>query len=87
MISLLERRLPSLDYIMIDTPGQIEAFTYSAGGGMMCSLLGSTLPCVVCYVLDTPRCVSPTTFMSNMVYASSVLYKTQLPMCMVFNKV
>lgn len=33
------------------------------------------------------RCNSPTTFMSNMLYASSVLYKSSLPMVIVFNKV
>ena len=38
------------------------------------------------YVTDTPRSSSPTTFMSNMLYASSVLYKSQLPMICVFNK-
>ena len=38
------------------------------------------------YITDTPRCTSPTTFMSNMLYASSVLYKSQLPMICVFNK-
>lgn len=36
--------------------------------------------------MDTPRCQSPTTFMSNMLYASSVLYKSELPMVVVFNK-
>lgn len=76
-----------LDYIFIDTPGQIETFTWSAGGQIILELLASSFPTVIMYVTDTPRCNNPTTFMSNMLYASSVLYKSQLPMIIAFNKV
>ena len=49
-------------------------------------LLATAFPTVILYVVDTPRCVSPTTFMSNMLYACSVLYKSQLPLICAFNK-
>ena len=75
-----------LDYVFIDTPGQIEVFTWSAGGQIIHELLASSFPTVILYVVDTPRCVSPTTFMSNMLYACSVLYKSQLPLICAFNK-
>jgi GTPase SAR1 family protein len=39
------------------------------------------------YIVDTPRTSSPTTFMSNMLYACSILYKTRLPIVLTFNKV
>eukprot|EP01094_Clydonella_sp_ATCC50884_P002938 TRINITY_DN12257_c0_g1_i1.p1 TRINITY_DN12257_c0_g1~~TRINITY_DN12257_c0_g1_i1.p1 ORF type:complete len:161 (+),score=36.11 TRINITY_DN12257_c0_g1_i1:173-655(+) len=45
------------------------------------------MPTVMCYVADTPRCSNPSTFMSNMLYACSILYKTKLPLVMVFNKI
>lgn len=86
VINLLEKRSSELDYIFIDTPGQIEAFTWSAGGQIIHELLATAFPTVIMYVTDTPRSSSPTTFMSNMLYASSVLYKSQLPMICVFNK-
>lgn len=86
VIGILEKRADSLDYIFIDTPGQIEAFTWSAAGQVILDLLGSTFPTCVLYVVDTPRCTSPTTFMSNMLYACSVLYKSKLPMICCFNK-
>merc|ERR1711933_43409 len=38
------------------------------------------------YVNDTARCVRPVTFMSNMLYACSILYKMQLPSVLSFNK-
>lgn len=70
----------------MDTPGQIEIFTWSASGAIITEAFASTFPTVIAYVVDTPRSESPTTFMSNMLYACSILYKTRLPMVLVFNK-
>ena len=86
VIGILERRAGDIDYIFIDTPGQIEAFTWSAGGQIISELLGTTFPTTVLYISDTTRCHSPTTFMSNMLNSCSVLYKSRLPMVCVFNK-
>lgn len=68
-------------------PGQIEVFTWSASGTIVTEALASTCPTVVVYVMDTVRSVSPITFMSNMLYACSILYKTRLPFIVVMNKV
>uniref|UniRef100_A0A665TK59 GPN-loop GTPase n=1 Tax=Echeneis naucrates TaxID=173247 RepID=A0A665TK59_ECHNA len=68
------------------TPGQIEVFTWSASGTIITEALASSFPCVVIYVMDTSRSVSPVTFMSNMLYACSILYKTKLPFIVVMNK-
>jgi GTPase SAR1 family protein len=87
VIELLEKRADELDYIFVDTPGQIEVFTWSAGGQIIHELLASSFPTVILYITDTTRCSRPTTFMSNMLYASSVLYKSQLPMLVAFNKI
>ena len=87
VIEILERRCGDLDYIFVDTPGQIETFTWSAGGQIIHELLASSFPTTILYIVDTPRCSSPTTFMSNMLYACSVLYKSRLPMICVFNKI
>ncbi|KAI9722797.1 MAG: hypothetical protein M1828_004493 [Chrysothrix sp. TS-e1954] len=72
--------------IIVDTPGQIEVFVWSASGQILLSSLASTFPTVIAYVIDTPRTASTSTFMSNMLYACSILYKTKLPMILVFNK-
>jgi hypothetical protein len=45
--------------------------------------MASSFPTVVCYVVDTPRCAAPQTFMSNMLQAVSILYKTRLPLLLV----
>lgn len=75
-----------VDRIIVDTPGQIEAFVWSASGTILLESLASSFPTVVAYVVDTPRTASTSTFMSNMLYACSILYKTKLPMILVFNK-
>ncbi|XP_076932310.1 GPN-loop GTPase QQT2-like isoform X1 [Bidens hawaiensis] len=86
VVEMIERRADELDYVLVDTPGQIEIFTWSASGVIITEAFASTFPTVIAYVVDTPRAESPNTFMSNMLYACSILYKTRLPMVVVFNK-
>eukprot|EP00897_Mesotaenium_endlicherianum_P000329 jgi/Mesen1/10297/ME000079S09716 len=86
VIKLVEKRADELDYVLIDTPGQIEIFTWSASGAILTEAFASTFPTVICYVVDTPRSTNPVTFMSNMLYACGILYKTRLPLLLAFNK-
>ncbi|GFH25514.1 GPN-loop GTPase [Haematococcus lacustris] len=87
VIGLCEKaRDPPLSTIVLDTPGQIEIFTWSASGQIVTELFASSFPTVVAFIVDTPRCAAPQTFMSNMLQAVSILYKTKLPMILVFNK-
>ncbi|MFS7959492.1 putative GPN-loop GTPase, P-loop containing nucleoside triphosphate hydrolase [Helianthus anomalus] len=86
VVNVIEKRADELDYVLVDTRGQIEIFTWSASGAIITEAFASTLPTVIAYVVDTPRSESPNTFMSNMLYACSILYKTRLPMVVVFNK-
>ena len=95
IIDILEKRTgPSPDkpktkpikHIIVDTPGQIEVFVWSASGSILLDSLASSFPTVIAYIIDTPRTSSTSTFMSNMLYACSILYKTKLPMILVFNK-
>ncbi|KNA21169.1 hypothetical protein SOVF_045580 isoform A [Spinacia oleracea] len=86
VISVVESRADQLDYVLVDTPGQIEIFTWSASGAIITEAFASTFPTVIAYVVDTPRSSNPTTFMSNMLYACSILYKTRLPLVLAFNK-
>ncbi|XP_008781155.1 GPN-loop GTPase QQT2 [Phoenix dactylifera] len=87
VISVIEKRADQLDYVLVDTPGQIEIFTWSASGAIITEAFASTFPTIIAYVVDTPRSANPVTFMSNMLYACSILYKTRLPLVLVFNKV
>ncbi|KAK7423405.1 hypothetical protein QQZ08_009083 [Neonectria magnoliae] len=95
IVNLLEKRAKPdpekpdhkpIDRILVDTPGQIEVFVWSASGTILLESLASSFPTVIAYIIDTPRTSSTSTFMSNMLYACSILYKTKLPMILVFNK-
>jgi GTPase SAR1 family protein len=86
VLGFVDKRSPELDLVLVDTPGQIEIFTWSASGQIISESLAATYPTVVLYVVDTPRTTSPVTFMSNMLYAVSIMYKAKLPFLLVFNK-
>ncbi|XP_068257855.1 GPN-loop GTPase 1 isoform X1 [Nyctibius grandis] len=86
VMKFIEKRQNASKYVIIDTPGQIEVFTWSASGTIITEALASSFPSVVIYVMDTSRSTNPITFMSNMLYACSILYKTKLPFIVVMNK-
>ena len=74
-------------FVVVDTPGQIEAFSQSASGQIISESLGCSFPTISLYIADTVRCENPNTFMSNMMYSLSILYKSKLPLVVVFNKI
>uniref|UniRef100_A0A8C5N092 GPN-loop GTPase n=1 Tax=Leptobrachium leishanense TaxID=445787 RepID=A0A8C5N092_9ANUR len=86
VVKFIEKRQKDCGYVLIDTPGQIEVFTWSASGSIITEALASSFPSVVVYVMDTSRSTNPVTFMSNMLYACSIMYKTKLPFIVVMNK-
>lgn len=87
VVTLLEAKKASLDWIVIDTPGQIEVFTWSASGQLIAEALAAALPTVLLFVADTVRCTrSPHTFVSTMLYSSGIMLKQQLPLVVAFNK-
>lgn len=67
--------------------GQIEVFTWSASGTIITEALAAKYPTVVVYVMDSVRSTNPVTFMSNMLYACSILYKCKLPFVVAMNKI
>ena len=78
VLNLIDRKVGQCDHVVIDTPGQIEVFTWSASGNIITEALAAQFPTVVVYVLDAVRSTNPVTFMSNMLYACSILYKTKV---------
>eukprot|EP00768_Dysnectes_brevis_P002184 gnl/Dysnectes_brevis/1696_a1928_2435.p1 GENE.gnl/Dysnectes_brevis/1696_a1928_2435~~gnl/Dysnectes_brevis/1696_a1928_2435.p1 ORF type:complete len:346 (+),score=54.43 gnl/Dysnectes_brevis/1696_a1928_2435:26-1063(+) len=83
---LLMARHEASSQFIFDTPGQIEVFTWSASGEIITRQLGMQFPTVCIYVVDSIRASTPVTFVSNMLYACSILYRMQVPMVVVLNK-
>ncbi|ABW98120.1 ATP/GTPbp (nucleomorph) [Hemiselmis andersenii] len=75
-----------LDFILIDTPGQIEIFTWSASGSIITESFSRKFPVVLFYIIDIARTINPLTFVSNILYSCSILYKTRLPILLILNK-
>jgi hypothetical protein len=89
VVTLLQRRAEAGTLqgpVLVDTPGQIEIFTWSASGQLVAESLASSFRTVIAFVLDTPRCVHPQVFCANMLQAVSILYRFQLPLVLCFNK-
>lgn len=87
VLKLITKREEELDYVIFDTPGQIEVFNWSASGPIIAGTLAATYPTVIVYVMDAVRSTNPQTFMSNMLYACSILYKYKLPFVIAMNKI
>lgn len=85
VIDILEKK-KNLDYVVIDTPGQLEVFSWSASGKLISDSFSVLFPTLLIYVVDIPRCRNPNTFVSNMLYAISIMYKMRLPLVIAFNK-
>ena len=87
VMHFLEENQDKIKYVFVDTPGQIEVFTWSASGTLITQLLATSFPTILLYVLDGIRCTSnPQCFMSSVLYATSIMYKSQLPLLLVYNK-
>lgn len=87
LVKLIEQKSNLHKHFILDTPGQIEVFNWSASGMIITEALSSQMPTAVVYVMDTVRNRNPVTFMANMLYACSILYKTKLPLIVVLNKI
>lgn len=76
LTSAVRQFSPYRSYVILDTPGQIEIFTWSASGAIITDAVAGSLPAVVAYIIDTPRTTAPATFMSNMLYACRYVVAT-----------
>lgn len=86
VIQEIENNKAESSFFCIDTPGQIEVFTWSASGSIITNAVAHTVPTAIIFIIDSAKCQNPNTFMSNMLFCCSILYKYKLPLIVVFNK-
>lgn len=89
VVELLESKKTdedNIEYVVVDTPGQLEVFSWSASGKLISDSLALVYPTILIYVMDLVRNQNPNVFVSNMLYALSIMYKMQLPLIIVYNK-
>lgn len=73
-----EIRDTKADYIMVDTPGQIELFSFRVAGPRICKGLGGTKN-AICFLFEPTLCSDPAGFISMMLLSSAVEYRFFLP--------
>ena len=72
-------------YILIDTPGQIELFTFRASGGVLIDALGREESALV-YLNDPALVRSPSGFVSSILLSATVQFRHGLPFINVLSK-
>ena len=89
--SILNKKKDVYDYILIDTPGQIEIFTWSASGEILSKFFEAVFPkqVEILYILDSKsrqKGNDPgSLYTSNILHACSVYYKMGLPLRILCN--
>lgn len=72
-------------YILIDTPGQIELFTFRASGGALIDAFGREESALV-YLNDPALVKSPSGFVSSVLLSATVQFRHGLPFINVLSK-
>jgi GTPase SAR1 family protein len=74
------------DYVIIDTPGQMELFAFRESGPYIVNEI-STDPKAMLYLFDSTFSTNPLNYVSNMFLASSVYTRFTLPMLFILSKI
>uniref|UniRef100_A0A6P6Y7J3 Fidgetin-like protein 1 n=1 Tax=Dermatophagoides pteronyssinus TaxID=6956 RepID=A0A6P6Y7J3_DERPT len=72
LLAILKQREHEFDFVLVDTPGQIEVLNWSASGAIILSLLASQYPTVALYTMDSSRCAKPVVFVSNLLFSTAL---------------
>ncbi len=74
------------DYVLVDTPGQLELFAFRASGPYIANEL-TTDPKAVVYLFDASFSSDPLNYVSNMFLAAAVYNRFLLPQVHILSKV
>lgn len=74
------------DYVLVDTPGQMELFAFRVSGPIIISELTKD-PKVVIYLFDAAFSSNPLTYVSNLFLATAVHLRFLLPQVYILSKI
>ncbi|BBD72597.1 GTPase [Sulfodiicoccus acidiphilus] len=75
------------NYVIVDTPGQIELFAYRNSGRMLLTLLSEDSKSVNLFLLDSFLTKEPRSYLSLLLLSSSVKFRLNLPQVNLLSKV
>ena len=73
------------DYVVIDTPGQMELFAFRASGPYIVKELSGD-PKTLFYLFDATFCSDPISYVSNMFLAAAIYVRFQVPQLYILSK-
>ena len=80
----VEENLRGVDYVLIDTPGQIELFAFRSASRFLIDSL--TEKPMLCFLLDGSMCRTPSGFVSQILLSLSTQLRLQVPTVNVLSK-
>ncbi|UYV71841.1 GPN1 [Cordylochernes scorpioides] len=86
LMKFVDERAKDNEYIIIDTPGQMEVFNWSASGSIITKALASTYPTILVFLLDLKQCQHPNSLLTNLLSCCSIMFLHKLPILAVVNK-
>jgi len=75
------------DFVLVDTPGQLELFAFRREGLIMAENIGTKERKSMIFVLDPMFCTSAKNFVSSMFLSASIYFTFGLPMIHALNKI
>jgi len=73
-------------YVLIDTPGQMELFTFRSSGAEIVTQIAEERSCIL-FLLDSALVATASTFTSSILLSISVYYRFNLPQIILLNKI
>jgi GTPase SAR1 family protein len=73
------------DYLLVDTPGQLELFAYRQSGKVVLERLGLD-ETMVAFISDPAMCKTPSSFVSSALLFASINFRLQVPSIHILSK-
>ncbi|MEM1541949.1 MAG: ATP/GTP-binding protein [Ignisphaera sp.] len=74
------------NYVIIDTPGQMEVFAFRSSGPTIISALTEGNKAVVLFLIESLQAVKPSIFLSILILSLAALFSHKLPQLLVVTK-
>lgn len=75
------------NYIVIDTPGQMELFAFRETGPLIIKSLTSDMKSVSLFLVDAVQAIKPSNYFSTLLLSASVQFRLSLPQINVLTKI
>lgn len=91
-IEYIDRLLDEIEefrpnYVVVDTPGQMEVFAFRSSGPTIISMLNGRNKSVALFLIEALQALKPSTFLSILILSLATLFAHKLPQILVVTKI